>query len=134
MVVVLTVATEAGMWDGLGHCLLLPRPTLILQAVLSQADSVPPGMMEISLGCSPFITVPSDPGVQAPSFLFSQTSLLEAWDPALSFPKQNPALIFHQAQPTSSPGIHSRFFTMGCCEDPVVLDEDTPAEQLVPLE
>lgn len=75
MVVVLTVATEAGMWDGLGHSPFLPRPTLILQVVLSQADCVPPGMVGISLGCSPLITVPSDPGVQARSSLFSQTSL-----------------------------------------------------------
>lgn len=78
MVMVLTVATEAGMWDGPGHGPLLPRPTLILQAVLSQADRVPPVMRRISFGTQAS-------RLPAPSSL--RPLPLEAWSPALSFPR-----------------------------------------------
>lgn len=117
MAVVLTVAAEAGMWDGPGHSPFLTRPALILHVELSQADRVLPVMTGISLGRSPLFTAPSDPGIKASSSLFSQTSSLRG---------PVPSPLFQQAQPTSAPGIHSRFFAMGCREDPAVLDEDTP--------
>ena len=54
--------------------------------------------------------------------------LSEGQSLALSFPP------IPRPQSTSASDIHSPFFTVGCCEDPVVFNEDPPTEQPDALE
>lgn len=135
MVVVIAVAVVAGVWDGLSHSLFLLRLILIVQVVISQAYCVPPAKTwRGSVGPRRESETPASsyPRAQAPS-----PSSLGPGSPgplvaSLLGPPLGPSLFLPRAWPASVhplTGIHSRFFTVGCCEDPVVVYEDAPAHQ-----